>query len=88
MTSTNDKELVNANTLRAIAAQIGNQQLLDKLEASGISRWTAKEMLKGTWQKQPRAATRRCLVNALREFGASEADLLTRYRIEKAVKAS
>jgi hypothetical protein len=88
MSNRASKLLTDTDTLRALAERIGESRLLDELEAAGLSRFTAKEMLRGTYHKEPRGCTRTAMIERLRQFGVSEAQLFARYTMSKATKAS
>lgn len=52
-----------------VAAHEVESEAIEKLESTGLSAWTIREMLKGTYQKEPRPSTVKlfCMVTGLHE---------------------
>lgn len=76
--SGNEKVLTDSKTLRELAERIGKDELLDEMETAGISRWTANEMLKGTYKKALRGLTQKALLEGLGKHGLTKETLFRR----------
>lgn len=81
MSNHRDRVLTDTETLQALADRVGEDELLEAMMTSGLSHYTARDMIRGTYAKGLRGTTQKALFDSLKKYG------LTRERLFKRVTA-
>lgn len=78
MTKRAIKVVTDSETLQALADLHGEDQLLEDMMSSGLSYYTARDMIRGTYGKALRGTTQNALFDSLKKHGVTRERLFKR----------